>query len=204
MTGHLANEAQVVSAAQSGNREAFEVLVRSYYQPTLRLATGIVRNREDAEDVVQEAMLKAYRNLHQFHGDSRFYTWLVRITWNEALMKIRKRRDDKQLDLDEVTESESGDFRRELEDWSNYPETTYAQSELGGILDEALSKLSPRLCEAFCLCNVEELSIRETATRLGLSAHGVKSRVSRARSRLRKSLSIRVSAGWAGALQART
>lgn len=188
MAKHLANEAELISAAQAGNTEAFSALMNSCYEPTFRLAIGIMRNREDAEDVLQDAMLKAYCNLKQFQGNSRFYTWVVRITINEALMKIRRRHGDRQVVLDELIESDRGIIRQEIEDWSNYPEKFYAQRELNGILEDALNKLSPRLSAAFYLRNVEDLSVKETATRLGLSANGVKSRVSRARSRLRKRL----------------
>jgi len=86
MAKYLPNEAELVSAAQAGDREAFDTLMSSCYQPTLRLAVGIVRNREDAEDVLQEAMVKAYFNLKQFQRNSRFYTWIVRIAINEALI----------------------------------------------------------------------------------------------------------------------
>jgi len=188
MARYLANEAELVSAAQSGDREAFDVLMSSCYQPTFRLAIGIVRNREDAEDVLQEAMVKAYCNLKRFQRNSRFYTWIVRIAINEALMKVRRRQSEKQVLLDELTESDHGVVRRECEDWSYYPEKYYAQKELNGILDEALTGLSPRLCAAFYLRNIEDLSVKETAAKLGLSVNGVKSRVSRARSRLRKRL----------------
>jgi RNA polymerase sigma-70 factor (ECF subfamily) len=188
MARHLANEAELIAAAQAGNREAFGILMSSCYEPTFRLAIGIMRNREDAEDVLQDAMLKAYCNLKQFQGNSRFYTWIVRITINEALMKIRRRHGEKQVMLDEVIESERGFLRQEIEDWSNYPEKFYAQLELREILHDALTRLSPRLCAAFCLRNVEDLSVKETAAKLGLSTNGVKSRVSRARSRLRKRL----------------
>ena len=188
MARHLPNEAELVSAAQAGDREAFDRLMSSCYQPTFRLAVRIVRNREDAEDVLQEAMIKAYCNLKQFQRNSRFYTWIVRIAINEALMNVRRRQGDRQVMLDEVAESDRGMVHRECEDWSTYPETCYTQRELNGILDDALTGLSPRLCAAFYLHSVEDLSIRETATKLGLSVNGVKSRVSRARSRLRKRL----------------
>lgn len=188
MAKYLANESELISAAQSGNPEAFSILMNSCYQPTFRLAIGMMRNREDAEDVLQDAMLKAYSNLKRFQGNSRFYTWFVRITINEALMKIRRRHGERQVMLDEVIESDRGCVRPEIEDWTNYPEKLYAQVELKGILDDALTRLSPRLSAAFWLRNVEDLSVKETAAKLGLSTNGVKSRVSRARSRLRKRL----------------
>jgi RNA polymerase sigma-70 factor, ECF subfamily len=188
MAKYLANEVELVSAAQAGDREAFDRLMSSCYQPTFRLAVGIVRNREDAEDVLQEAMIKAYCNLKQFQRNSRFYTWIVRIAINEALMNVRRRHGDREVMLDEVAESDRGMVHRECEDCSNCPEKYCTQRELNGILDDALTGLSPRLSAAFYLHSVEELSIRETAAKLGLSVNGVKSRVSRARSRLRKRL----------------
>jgi len=188
MARYLNNEAELISAAQSGDREAFDSLMSSCYQPTFRLAIRIVQNREDAEDVLQEAMLKAYYNLKRFKRNSRFYTWVVRIAINEALMNVRRRHSDRQLHLDEVTEADRGPIDRKYADRSHDPERCYAEHELNGILGDALSRLSPRLCAAFYLRNVEDLSIKETAAKLGLTVNGVKSRVSRARSRLRKRL----------------
>jgi RNA polymerase sigma-70 factor, ECF subfamily len=189
MANYLPNETELISAAQAGDRAAFDRLMSSCYQPTFRLAVGIVRNREDAEDVLQEAMIKAYCNLKQFQQNSRFYTWVVRIAINEALMNVRKRHGDRQVSLDdEVTESDRGMVHRECEDWSNSPEKFCAQRELNGLLDDRLTGLSPRLGVAFYLHNVEDLSIRDTAVILGLSVNATKSRVFRACSRLRQRL----------------
>ena len=187
---HLANEFELVAAAQAGDHDAFGILVNSYQKPVFRLVMGIMRNREDAEDVVQEAMLKAYANLRNFQCNSRFYTWVVRIAINEALMKLRKRRrTEKDVALDEVL-TDRGSVRLELEDWSNNPERSYAQKELKEIIENAMKKLSPRLAAALSLRNGDELGVKETAARLGLSTYGAKSRVSRARRRLRNRLRI--------------
>src|SRR5215831_11429203 len=102
MAMHLANEPALLSAARHGNNEAFSVLVQQYHSNIYRLAFKITQNHEDAEDSLQEALLKAYCNLKSFQGGSRFYTWLVRITMNEALMKLRKRHSDRQLSLEDV------------------------------------------------------------------------------------------------------
>jgi RNA polymerase sigma-70 factor (ECF subfamily) len=136
---------------------------------------------------LQEALLKAYCNLQQFRENSQFYTWLVRITVNEALMNLRKRRHT-QVPLEAVVETERGAVQREFGDRSKDPERYYAEQELRETLAQALKGLSPRLCAAFVLRNVEEMSMRETAAVLGLSASAVKSRVVRARARLRKRL----------------
>ncbi len=187
MAVHLIDEPGLVLAAKSGDDEAFRILCNHYYPNIFRLVVRMTRNNEDAEDVLQEGLLKAYCNLQQFRGNSQFYTWLVRITMNEALMKLRKKRYT-QVPLEEVVETEKGAVRRELEDRSNDPERYYAEQELRETLAQAFESLSPRLCAAFVLRNVEEMSMRETAAVLGLSASAVKSRVVRARSRLRKRL----------------
>ncbi len=187
MSTHLINEPELVTAAQSGDQNAFGALVESCYRPVFRLAVGIMRNREDAEDVVQDTMLKAYCNLGRFQGKSRFYTWVVRIAINEALMKIRIRQRGKEVSLDEPA-SEGSTVPREVQDWRNYPEKSYARKEVAEILEGALGALSPCLSAAFCLHNVDELCMKETAAKLGISMQGAKSRISRARSRLRKRL----------------
>jgi RNA polymerase sigma-70 factor, ECF subfamily len=187
MAVHLVDEPGLVLAAKTGDDEAFRILCNHYYPNIFRLVVRMTRNNEDAEDVLQEALLKAYCNLQQFRGNSQFYTWLVRITMNEALMKLRKKRYT-QVPLEEVVETGRGAVRRELEDRSNDPERYYAEQELRETLAQAFESLSPRLCAAFVLRNVEEMSMRETAAVLGLSASAVKSRVVRARSRLRKRL----------------
>jgi RNA polymerase sigma-70 factor (ECF subfamily) len=185
---HLANEAELVSAAQAGSREAFDLLMSSCYQSALRQALGILQQREDAEDALQEAMLKAYRNLHRFQGNSSFYTWMFRITTNEALMKVRRRKGERQVALDEPLESEDGYVRKEIADCTHDPEELYERLETSQIVQHALGTLSPRLRAAFLLRYAEDQSFKETAAALGVSRDGAKSRVSRARSRLRKRL----------------
>lgn len=187
MATHLLNERALVAAAQHGNHEAFAALVKQYQHNIYHLALRITGNREDAEDALQEALLKAYCNLARFHGKSLFYTWLVRITMNEALMKLRrsKRQGLKELAFEEIWPSISATFTGgRLSD----PETCYAQVELHQALSQALSGISARLSDAFILRDVAELSVRETAAMLGLSVAGVKSRVLRARNRLRQRL----------------
>src|SRR5436309_2636599 len=104
----VSEELQLVHAAKAGDMGAFEELIRRYDRNVFRIAQHITQNREDAEDVVQEAFLKAYRNLERFQENSKFYTWLVRIAVNEALMKLRKRKSDKTVSMDEDVETEDG------------------------------------------------------------------------------------------------
>src|SRR5215831_5326526 len=99
--GDTGTELALVQAAQKGDIGAFEQLIKKYDRNVFRIAQHITQNREDAEDVVQDAFLKAYGNLAQFQGQSKFYTWLVRIVVNEALMKLRRRRPERMVSLDE-------------------------------------------------------------------------------------------------------
>src|SRR4051812_22075667 len=134
VTGDTGAELALVEAARSGDIGAFEQLVKKYDRNVFRIAQHITQNREDAEDVVQEAFLKAYSKLGNFQGQSKFYTWLVRIAVNEALMKLRKRKSDKTVSMDEDVETEEGSMPREFADWSPNPEQLFDQSELGDIL----------------------------------------------------------------------
>src|SRR5438132_9808752 len=121
----VSNELALVQAAKRGDVAAFEELVRRYDRNVFRIAQHITQNREDAEDVVQDAFLKAFQNLEQFQGQSKFYTWLVRIAVNEALMKLRKRRTAKTVSLDEDVQTEDDAVPREVADWSPNPEQLY-------------------------------------------------------------------------------
>ena len=183
------NEGTLVAAAKAGDVAAFEELMGGCAPRIFRLAQNFMRNREDAEDVMQDAFLKSFKHLGDFHGDSRFYTWLVRITVNEALTKLRKRRPN-QVSLDESLETEEGLglLPREIEDWGPTPEQRYGQKELNEILTGAIEQLEHGNRIVFLLRDVEQLSTEETALLLGLSAPAVKTRLFRARLKLRAKL----------------
>ncbi|MCL6480998.1 MAG: sigma-70 family RNA polymerase sigma factor [Firmicutes bacterium] len=182
-----ADEHRFVERARQGDLAAFEELVNRYEQKIFRLAMNITGNREDAEDVLQEAFLKAYTNLGRFQGDSRFYTWLVRIAINEGLMKLRKRRANV-VSLDQEVETDEDVLPRQVEDWGPNPEQRFAQIELQHILDEAIASLEPGYRIVFVLRDIEQLSSEEIAQVLGLSVPAVKSRLLRARLKLRERL----------------
>jgi RNA polymerase sigma-70 factor, ECF subfamily len=189
MPTHLDNEDVLVAEARAGNSDSFATLINQYDRHIYRLALNITGNQQDAEDVLQESFLKAYSNLGQFQGDSRFYTWLVRIAVNEALMKLRKRRGTSWVSLDEPGETDERSLMpREVEDWTENPERNYAKTELRDILSQAIEKLEPQFRTVFVLRDVEEFSTEETAKMLGLSVPAVKSRLLRARLKLRESL----------------
>jgi RNA polymerase sigma-70 factor (ECF subfamily) len=177
----------LVKAAKAGDLSAFEALVNRYERRIFRLAMNITQNREDAEDVMQEAFLKAFEHLGDFEGHSRFYTWLVRITVNQALMKLRKRRPNV-VSLDNEIETEDDLLPREVEDWGPTPEERFEQTELQRILSTVIAELEPGFRIVFQLRDVEELSTEDTAEILGLSVPAVKSRLLRARLKLRQKL----------------
>lgn len=189
MPTHLENETELLEQSRKGNAEAFSTLVNQYDRNIYRLAMNITGNREDAEDVLQESFLKAYTNLGRFQGNSRFYTWLVRIAVNEALMKLRKRRSDRSVSLDEpITTDDNQVMPREIEDWDDDPEKRYARTELQHILNEAIESLEPQFRMVVVLRDVELLSTEETAELLDLSVPAVKSRLLRGRLKLRERL----------------
>jgi RNA polymerase sigma-70 factor (ECF subfamily) len=181
------DEHLLVAAAKQGDAAAFEELVSRYEKKIFRLTMNITRNREDAEDAMQDAFLKSYSHLKDFQEDSRFYTWLVRIAANEALMRLRKRRPN-QLSLDEPIEGDDELMPRELEDWGPSPEQRFAQTELREILSDVIDELEPDFRVVFVLRDIEELSTDETAKTLGISVPAVKSRLLRARLKLRQKL----------------
>lgn len=181
------DESALVAAAKVGDITAFETLVGRYERKIFRLTQNITQNREDAEDAMQEAFLKAFEHLQSFEGNSRFYTWLVRIAVNQALMKLRKRRPNV-VSLDEEVNTGEDMVPREVEDWGPSPADRYAQTELSEILTKVIGELDPPFRIVFQLRDIEELSTEETAEALGLSVPAVKSRLLRARLKLRQTL----------------
>src|SRR5579871_4911906 len=185
----VSDELALVQAARHGDVSAFEQLIKRYDRNVFRIAQHITQNREDAEDVVQDAFIKAYQNLEQFQGNSKFYTWLVRIAVNEALMKLRRRKTSKTVSIDEDVETEEGSMPREVADWGPNPEQIYGQTELGDILQKTIQGLPQSFRTVFVLRDIEGMSTEETAEMLNLSVPAVKSRLLRARLQLRERLS---------------
>ena len=157
----VSDELALVQAAKGGDVSAFEELVKRYDRNVFRIAQHITQNREDAEDVVQDAFLKAYSNLEQFQGQSKFYTWLVRIAVNEALMKLRRRRPERMVSLDEDVKTEEDSLPREVADWSPNPEQQYSQAELPSVhfVDNHLQKIIRQTLSNFLVCRVHANSV---------------------------------------------
>ena len=179
----------LVHACNSGDAAAFEELVKRYDSKLFRIAQHITHNREDAQDAVQDAFLKVFRKLSQFRENSQFSTWLIRITVNESLMKLRKQRSSREVSMDEDFQSEGSTAPYEVADWAPNPEQLYRGSELRNILRSELQELQPALRVVFVLRDVEGLSTEETAEVLELTPVAVKARLWRARLRLRERLS---------------
>ena len=184
----VVDETALVALAREGDARAFSELVRRYEGKIFRLAQHITQNREDAEDVLQETFLKAYEHLDQFQGNSKFYTWIVRIAVNQALMKLRRRKSDKSVSLDETIDTGEDVVVREIAAWDPNPEQRYSREELSGILSSAVDSLAPPYRAVFVLRDIEDLSTEETAEALNLSVPAVKSRLLRARLQLRDKL----------------
>jgi RNA polymerase sigma-70 factor (ECF subfamily) len=183
------DDLDLVHACKNGDVAAFEQLVKRYDRKLLRIAQHVTHNREDSEDAVQEAFLKAFQHLSEFREDSKFSTWLIRITLNQALMKVRKqRRSIREVPLEEDVQARERILTMEVIDWAPDPEQLYKTSELRDILIKALKELRPILRAVFVLRDIEGLSIAETAEVLSLSHSAVKARLWRGRLQLRERL----------------
>jgi len=181
------NDQDLVSLAKKGDQRAFGELVTRYQSKIYRLARRMTETDEDAEDVLQEAFVKAYRSLRQFEGKSRFSTWLYRITVNLALMKLRKRRVES-VSLDVPLSTEDGEVRRDFQNGGPDPLAKLVSKESSETLDRAIADLPPGYRAVFILRHVEGLSTSETARVLKVSVAAVKSRLHRTRLELREKL----------------
>jgi RNA polymerase sigma-70 factor (ECF subfamily) len=192
MKKNLQNQDPALSlqALQSGDRAEFARLVETYSDRIYRLALKILNDPQDAEDVLQETFIKALRALPSFEGRSSISTWLYRIAVNEALMLVRKRKPESfSIDM-EKDDGESETEPVEIVDWCCLPEGDLLGAEARRFLDDAIQQLTPALRSVFVLRDIEGLSVKETADALGLTEATVKTRLLRARLKLREVLSV--------------
>jgi len=185
-----------LAAAKRGDSAAFETLCKQSANTVFHVARRIMRNTEDAEDVVQESFQQAFIHLTSFNGDSRFSTWVSRIAINAALMKLRKKHRLWDVSLDESAETEEPSARIEVEDQGPSPEQLYAQQEQQRILSEAMNQLTPGMRKAIELRELDERSTEETARIMGISVSAVKARVFHGRKKLRERLNHFVGSAW--------
>ena len=191
------NEADLIKSVCCGEQEAFYELVRPYERMIYAAAISVVKNQADAEEVAQEAVLKAFSNLSSFRGESKFSTWLVQITYNEARMKLRKARPHLYESIDEQQQNEEGDFwPKDYADWRPIPSELLEQNEIRQAVQDAINSLSPSYREMLVLRDVQHLSIKETSAILGISEPNVKTRLHRARLLLRDRLAPGIDGSW--------
>lgn len=184
------DEAATIRAAQSGNAEAFERLVRSYDQQVLRLAMNLLRDPEDARDVYQETFLRVFRNLGSFRFDCNFSTWLYRIATNLCLDLLRKRRIRRTEPA--VVETEEGVLDR-LETApegraAGDPQRSALNRELRATIEQALEQLTPRERLVFELRHYQGMRLREIGETLGSSEEAAKNCLFRATQKMRQAL----------------
>ena len=178
-----------LEALRDGDRNEFSRLVEIYSGKLYRLGLKMLGNPQDAEDILQETFLKAFRSIRNFNGRSSLSTWLYRIAINEALMHLRRKHPDT-LSIDEPGETGTDEQEPlQIVDWCCMPERELMSNEVKRKLDQAVEELPASLRAVFVLRDIEELSTLETAEVLGLSETAVKTRLSRARMRLREELS---------------
>ncbi len=182
------SDARLLAAAKSGHSVAFGELFNRYKRRIFHLTQRIVRNHEDAEDVVQEAFQQAFVHLQDFEGGARFSTWLSRIAINVALMKLRKKTRKVEVSIDEHSESEDLSFRDAVTDLAPNPEQHCLRKERSRILREALAELRPNARRVLELYELEGRSMKEIAAGMGISVTAVKARIFQARPKMRYEL----------------
>src|SRR6202040_58922 len=191
------DEASLVKRVCDGEREVFYELVRPYERMVYATAISIVKNPADAEEVAQEAVLKAFSKLASFRGESKFSTWLIQITYNEAKMKLRKARPNLYESIDDAQQNEEGEFwPKDYADWRPIPSELLEENEIRQAVQDAISSLSANYRELLFLRDVQRLTITETTTILGISEGSVKTRLHRARLLLRDSLAPGIDGCW--------
>jgi RNA polymerase sigma-70 factor (ECF subfamily) len=183
------DDMDLVHACKNGDVSAFEQLVTRYDRKLFRIAQSVTHNREDSQDAVQEAFFKAYQHLESFREACQFSTWLIRITVNQSLMKLRNQRSTRETSLDEAFQADGDLLPTEVTDWAPNPEQLCWASELRAILVNALRNLHPISRTVFVLRDIEGLSIDQTAVVLNMSHSAIKARLWRVRLQLREELS---------------
>jgi RNA polymerase sigma-70 factor, ECF subfamily len=190
-------EAALIRRVCDGNAEAFEELVRPYERLVYGTAMSILKNQGDAEEVAQEAVLKAFSKLSTFRAECKFSTWLVQITYNEAKTRLRKDRRHLYESLDDQQQEPGGDYwPKDFADWRPIPSELLEKNEVREALQNAINSLTPTYREIVVLRDVQNLSIKEVGIILGLSEGTIKTRLHRARLLLRDALAPGIDGSW--------
>jgi len=190
-------EAELIARVKGGDVEAFYEMVRPYERAVFLAALSLVKNDADAEEVAQEAILKAFKNLSRFRHEAKFSTWLIQISINEAKMKLRKDRRHLYESMEAGQQNDEGDYiPKDFADWREIPSEALEQKELRRALTQALDSLSEKYRTVLTLRDIQHLSITETAQVLGLSEANVKTRLCRARLQMRDALAPGFDGAW--------
>ena len=176
----------MIASILAGETELYYGLIRPYELSVYRAALSLMKNKSDAEDVAQEAFLKALRSLDEFRGEAKFSTWLISITVNEARSRLRRQSKLRMESLDEPPRVRGRLRPALLTDWREVPSEVLERRELRNMLRQAIDKLSPIYREVLLMRDVEECSIEETSAALTISISSVKVRLHRARILLQK------------------
>jgi RNA polymerase sigma-70 factor, ECF subfamily len=190
------SEQSLITRICKGESSLFATLVKPYERRVYVTALALLRNDAEAQDVAQEAILKAFANLWQFRGESKFSTWLIQITVNEARMRKRKQHADLFEPIAGSQDEEDPYTPRDFADWREIPSEALERSEIRALLAKALASLAQKYREVFILRDVEQISIEETAEVLNISIASVKTRLLRARLMLRDILAPELANGW--------
>lgn len=190
------SEPSLIARICKGERALFATLVKPYERRVYVTALALLRNDADAQDVAQEAILKAFANLRQFRGESKFSTWLIQITVNEARMRQRRQHADLFEPIAGLADEEGAYTPRDFADWREIPSEALERSEIRALLARAMASLAQKYREVFLLRDVEHMSIEETAEALSISIASVKTRLLRARLMLRDILAPALADGW--------
>ncbi|MGE5204124.1 MAG: sigma-70 family RNA polymerase sigma factor [Chlamydiota bacterium] len=191
------SEQELISRVKAGEKHLFYALVQPYERGLYLTAFSITQNEADAEDVAQEAVLKALTHLEQFRGEAKFSTWLIQICINEARMRLRRDKKDRYESIDRGQQTEEGDYvPMDFADWREIPSDALAQKELKEALARALASLQPKYRQVFVLRDVQGLTIAEAAEVLGLTQATVKMRLMRARLQMRDALAPGYDGSW--------
>jgi len=181
------DDATLVLEAQAGDRDAFAELVRRHQGACMKLAVSVLRDQEDAEDEVQNALFKAYEHLRQFQRDAKFSTWLSRIVLNQCLMRLRQTRRARFLYLGDSVGADDV-LPLELPSKADSPERSLSRKEIALVLEHEMKRIPPLLRNAFLLRDVQQLPMPKVAEELGISIAAAKSRLLRARAELKERL----------------
>lgn len=184
----IRSEAEIIASILAGEVHFYHELIRPHERSVYMMALSYMKNEADAEDVAQEAFIKAFRNLSTFRGDAKFGTWLISITLNEARNRLRRQGVVRMQSLDEPPDEDGAVSPALLRDWREIPSEALERDEVRTLLKKAVELLPEIYRQVFLLRDVEELDVNETAQTLSISISNVKVRLHRARMMLQKEL----------------